>query len=120
MSASIWSGGNALSTSPPQHPPPIGPGAEFLHDPRRKPRRRIRQAKAQGLRPRALNRRIGGILLEPVFDLVDKNLLLGSGILDQFRLAANGQEVDVNADQLVGMRVAHARGGDAAPVPALN
>src|SRR5882757_7228871 len=60
----------------------IGPGAELLHDPCRKTGRRIGQTKAQGLRAGALNRRVGGVLFEPMVDLVDKDLLLGSWILD--------------------------------------
>ena len=55
-----------------------------------------------------------------MLELVDKDLLLGSGILDQVGLAADGEKIDMNADQLVRMRVAHARGGDAAPVAALD
>src|SRR5882757_1424740 len=87
----------------------IRPGAEFLHDPCRKPGWRIVEGKAQGLWPRALNRRVGGVLFEPMVDLVDKDLLLRSWILDPVRLAAHGQKIDMNADQLVRMRVAHAR-----------
>src|SRR3984885_1718181 len=53
-------------------------------------------------------------------ELIDKHLLFGSRILDPVRLAAYGQEVDVNADQLCCMRVAQARGRDPAPIPALH
>ena len=53
-------------------------------------------------------------------ELVEKNLLFGSWIFDPLRLAADGQKIDVNADQLVRVRVAHARGGDAAPIAALH
>ena len=55
-----------------------------------------------------------------MIELSEKDLLLGRRVLDHVRVAAHGEEIDMDADELVGMRVAHARGGDAAPVAALH
>ena len=98
----------------------IGPGAEFLDDPGGEPGGRIGQAEAQRLRARALNRLIAGLLLEPMIELIEKDPLLGRRVLHHVRVAAHGEQIDMNADQLVGMRVAHPRGGDGAPVAALH
>ena len=73
--------------------PAIRPGAEFLHDPSRESGRRIGQAKAQGLRAGALNRPSGGVLLEPMVELIEKHPLFGIRILDPVRLAANGRKL---------------------------
>src|SRR5580704_10108887 len=53
-------------------------------------------------------------------ELIEKDLLFRIRIFDPLGLAADGEKIDVNADQLIHMRVAHARGGDAAPIAALH
>src|SRR5262249_6516325 len=79
----------------------VGPSAEFLDDPRREPRRRIAEAEAQGLRARALNPLIAGLLIQPMGELIEKDALLGGRIFYPVRLAADGKQIDMNADQLI-------------------
>ena len=75
----------------------IRPGAELLDDPGGEARRRIRQAEGQRLRPRALDPLIPHLLLDPDRQLVEENLLVGRRIRDHLRIAADREEIEVNA-----------------------
>src|SRR5262249_54992871 len=68
----------------------------------------------------SFNPGIASVLPQPMIELIKEDALLGSWILDRIWLAAESKQIDVNADQLVRMRVAHSRGSNAAPIATLH
>ena len=81
---------------------------------------RIGEPEAQGLRARALNPLVAGLLFQPMVELIEEDALLGGRVLHHVRITAHGEQIDMDADELVGMGAAHPRGGDRAPVAALH
>ena len=98
----------------------IGPGAELLDDPRGEPGRRIGEAEGERLRPRALDPLVAGLLLEPVLELAEVGASPRPSGRPIFGIAPQRQQVEVDADQLVGMHRAQPRGDERAPVAALR
>src|SRR5436305_9759610 len=96
----------------------IRPGAELVDDPRRQPRRRVGQCISERLRPGALDRLVAGALAQPMRELPQISLFLRSR-LRRVAFAPNRQQVQVNAQQLVGMDAAQARRDKGAPITAL-
>src|ERR1700730_3470924 len=93
----------------------IRPGAELLDDPRGQARGRVAERKGERLRLGALNPLVAGFVSEPYRAVVDIGLLVGSGVGQILLIAPDRQQVEVDADQLLGMGIAEARGGDGAP-----
>src|SRR5207245_10937995 len=98
----------------------IRPGAELLDDPRGEPGRRVGERKGKRLRLCPLYPLVTGLVSEPCRTLVEIRLLLGRGIGHILLIAADRQQVEVNADQFLGTREAEARGGKGAPGTALH
>src|SRR5580704_15350252 len=98
----------------------IRSGAKLLYDPRREPGRRVGQRESEGLRPGALDPLVAGLLPKPRRKFAVIAFLLGRRRRGSLALAAHRQQVDVKSEKLVGMGITHARGGDCAPVAALD
>ena len=99
----------------------IAPRAELLDDPRGEPHRRVGQPVRQRLRLRALDRLVAGLLAQPVIQLLEVRALVRRRCRSgRAAVARHRQEVDVDADELVGVRGAQVRRHEGAPVTALR
>ena len=97
----------------------IGPGPEFLQDPRRLPARRIRQPVAERLRPGRLLLGIAGIPIGVIFDALQRPRLLRRRLPLDIGPRRH-RERDVNAGAMCGVLRAE-RGRDRrAPIAALR
>jgi hypothetical protein len=98
----------------------VAPRPELLDDPGREPGRRVRETEGQRLGLRALDPLVAGLLTEPGPQVVEVGTLLRRGVFRAGEVAAQRQEVDVDACQPLRIGDAEPGGDEAAPVAALG
>src|ERR1700678_199453 len=98
----------------------IRPGVELLDDPRGESGGRVRQPERKSSWLRALDPLISALLPEEMLELPEERLLLGRPVFQHLRVAAHGQEIEMDADEALGKLVGEPRGDGGAPVSALR
>src|ERR1700730_13049124 len=98
----------------------IRPGAKLLDDPGGEAGRRVGQPEGKRLGPRSLEPLKARLLSQTLCQLIGVRFLFGRGIGCRLLIAPDRQQIYVDSDQLVGMGVAEARGGDGTPIAALH
>src|SRR5690606_13857259 len=96
-----------------------GPGAELLDDPRGEAGRRIGETVGEGLGLGTLDPLVAGLFLEEVRELREVALLFFA-LGRRLRVAAHGEEVEVDAGEALGVLPAEDGGDEGAPVAALR
>ncbi len=109
-----------LGEAPLHLPVAVAPAPELLHDPRGQPRRGVAEPEGEGLRPRALDPLIARLLPLEAREVGEVLLLLGSGIGRRLDVAAEREQVDVDADEPLRISKRQSGGDEAAPVAALR